>query len=132
MNSHFSFTLKHIFHLSYFSKCDLFFFHRCSLIEPGPVTTSFNENAKLLREGIDISTADDKTQQLLKTALKEMYRSVQSESQTPDEVAALIKSVILSSNPHLRYQTNSKYRPGEVPAKLSYPTGDKAIQLMEK
>ena len=61
-----------------------------------------------------------------------MYRSVQSESQTPDEVAALIKSVILSSNPDLRYQTNSKYRPGEVPAKLSDPTGDKAIQLMEK
>ena len=61
-----------------------------------------------------------------------MYRSVQSESKTPDEVAALIKSVILSSNPHLRYQTNSKYGPGEVPAKLSDPTGDKAIQLMEK
>jgi len=105
---------------------------RCSLIEPGPVTTSFNENAKLLREGIDISTAGEKTQQLLKTALKEMYRSVQSESQTPDEVAALIKSVIFCSNPHLRYQTNSKYGPGEVPAKLSDPTGDKAIQLMEK
>ena len=75
--------------------CNLCFFHRCPLIEPGPVTTSFNESAKLLRESIDISTADDKTQQLLKTALKEMYRSVQSESKTPDEVAAFIKSVIL-------------------------------------
>lgn len=105
---------------------------RCSLIEPGPVTTSFTQNAKFLREGIDISSADEKTQQLLKAALKEMYNNVQTQSQTPEQVASIIKSVILSANPHLRYQTNSKYGPGEIQAKLSDLTGDKAVQLMER
>lgn len=105
---------------------------RCSLVEPGPVTTSFNNNAKSLREGIDSSTADDKTQALLQEALKEMYRTVTSHSQTAEEVAHIIKNVILSCKPHLRYQTNSEYGPGEVQAKFSDVTGDKAIDLMEK
>ena len=94
--------------------------------------TSFNANAKLLREGIDTSSADEKTQALLKDALKEMYRTVTEHSQTPEEVASIIKRVLLSSTPHLRYQTNSQYGPGEVQAKFSDPTGDKAIELMEK
>lgn len=105
---------------------------RCSLVEPGPVTTSFNNNAKSLREGIDSSTADDKTQALLQEALKEMYRTVTEHSQTAEEVADIIKNVILSRAPHLRYQTNSQYAPGEVQAKFSDATGDKAIDLMEK
>lgn len=61
-----------------------------------------------------------------------MYRTVTSHSQAPEEVASIIKSVLLSSAPHLRYQTNSHYGPGEVQAKFSDPTGDKAIELMEK
>ena len=69
---------------------------------------------------------------MLKAALKEMYLNVQTQSQTPEEVAFLLRSVLLSPNPHLRYQTNSKYGPGEIPAKLSDPTGDKAVQLLEK
>lgn len=102
------------------------------MIEPGPVATQFNASAKMLREGIDISTADEKTQQMLNAALKVMYHSVQTVSQTPDEVASIIKSVVLSPNPHMRYQTNSKYRTAEVQAKLADPTGDKPSQLVEK
>lgn len=122
----------HSLQASHTSTEDFLLNYRCSLIEPGPVTTSFTQNAKFLREGIDISSADEKTQQLLKAALKEMYSNVQTQSQTPEEVASIIKSVILSANPHLRYQTNSKYGPGEIQAKLSDLTGDKAIQLMER
>lgn len=96
------------------------------------MTTSFNANAKLVREGIDTSSADEKTQALLKDALKEMYRTVTSQSQSAEELAIIVKSVLLSSAPHLRYQTNSQYGPGEVQAKFSDPTGDKAIELMEK
>ena len=96
------------------------------------MTTSFNNNAKLLREGIDTSSVDEKTQALLKEALKEMYRTVTSHSQTADEVAIIVKNVILSATPHLRYQTNTQYGPGEVQAKFSDATGDKAIDLMEK
>ena len=122
----------HSLQASHISTEDFLLNYRCSLIEPGPVTTSFTENAKFLREGIDISSADEKTQQLLKAALKEMYNNVQTQSQTSEEVASIIKSVILSANPHLRYQTNSKYGPGEIQAKLSDLTGDKAILLMER
>ena len=122
----------HSLQASHTSTEDFLLNYRCSLIEPGPVTTSFTQNAKFLREGIDISSADEKTQQLLKAALKEMYNNVQTQSQTPEEVASIIKSVILSANPHLRYQTNSKYGPGEIQAKLSDLTGDKAVQLMER
>ncbi len=96
------------------------------------MTTSFNANAKLMREGIDTSSVDEKTQALLKDALKEMYRTVTSQSQAAEEVASIVKNVLLSSAPHLRYQTNSQYGPGEVQAKFSDPTGDKAIELMEK
>ena len=61
-----------------------------------------------------------------------MYRTVTEHSQTAEEVADIIKNVILSRAPHLRYQTNSQYAPGEVQAKFSDATGDKAIDLMEK
>lgn len=96
------------------------------------MTTSFAANAKLLREGIDTTSADEKTQALLKDALKEMYRTVTSHSQAAEEIASIIKSVLLSPVPHLRYQTNSQYGPGEVQAKFSDPTGDKAIDLIER
>ena len=97
------------------------------------MTTSFTANAKLLREGIDTSTTDEKTQALMQAALKEMYRTVTSASQTAEELATIVKRVVLSRAPHLRYQTlHSQYGPGEVQAKFSDPTGDEAIELMEK
>ena len=73
-----------------------------------------------------------KTQALLEDALKEMYRTVTSHSQVAEEVASIIKSVLLSSAPNLRYQTNSQYEPGEVQAKFSDPTDNKAIDLIER
>ena len=96
------------------------------------MTTSFAANAKLLREGIDTTSADEKTQALLKDALREMYRTFTANSQAAEEIASIIKSVLLSPAPHLRYQTNSQYGPGEVQAKFSDPTGDKAIDLIER
>lgn len=95
------------------------FFLRCSLIEPGPVTTSFAANAKLPREGIDTASADEKTQALLKDALKEMYRTVTSNSQAAEEIASIIKSVLLSPVPHLRYLHLSWPSMGQERCRLS-------------
>ena len=99
-------------------------------MEPGPVRTEFVKNAKAVRENIDMSGADEKTQEILKSALKVMYDSYSNRSQTADEVAEFIKDVILCETPHVRYQTNPRYGVDEVGAKLADPTGDKPVELI--
>ena len=99
-------------------------------MEPGPTRTEFVNNARALRENIDISGADEKTQEILKSAIKVMYGYHSNVSQTADEVAEFIKDVILCETPHVRYQTNPRYGVDEVGAKLADPTGDKSVELI--
>ena len=52
--------------------------------------------------------------------------------QQVNEVADIVKKIILSEEPNLRYQTNQKFNPDEVKAKLADPTGNVLVELMKK
>lgn len=51
---------------------------------------------------------------------------------TSQVVAGIVKKIILSEKPNLRYQTNEKFNPDEVKGKLADPTGNVLVDLMNK
>ena len=104
---------------------------RCSLIEPGPVATSFVANLRRVDKEADSPPIDDETKQLLENLTKKISTAFTTVVQTPDEVAQVIQEAILAEQPHLRYQTNKNYAAATV-AKLTDPTGDRPIELMHQ
>ena len=54
------------------------------------------------------------------------------EIQDVKKVAEIVKTIVLSDKPNLRYQTNKNFNPDEVKAKLSDPTGNVMVDLMVK
>ena len=55
-----------------------------------------------------------------------------SVSQKSDEIAEVIKEILLSAKPHLRYVTNKKCFVAEINAKLVDPTGDKLQNVIDE
>lgn len=55
-----------------------------------------------------------------------------STMQSPNEIAEVVKEVILSEKPNLRYQTNEKYNPEEIKSKLVDPTGNTLVEMVKK
>ena len=106
------------------------FFLRISLVEPGPVGTAFVSNLSR----VDTSTADQKSLQLLQAFVSfvSCNLTVSSVSQKPEEIAEVIKEVLLSAKPHFRYITNKKVSVAKINAKLVDPTGDKLQEVIDK
>ena len=111
--------------------CHFIQIKRCSLIEPGPVATSFGANLRRVDKETDSPPIDDETKQLLENLTKKISTAFTTVVQTPDEVAQVIQEAILAEQPHLRYQTNKNYAAATT-AKLTDPTGDKPIELMHQ
>ena len=111
--------------------CHFIQIKRCSLIEPGPVATSFGANLRRVDKEADSPPIDDETKQLLENLTKKISTAFTTVVQTPDEVAQVIQEAILAEQPHLRYQTNKNYAAATA-AKLTDPTGDKPIELMHQ
>lgn len=103
---------------------------RCSLIEPGPVSTSFVANLSHTATSDD-SLLDDETKQLYDNYSKKMRAAFTTVVQTPDEVSKVILEAILADKPHLRYQTNKNYA-AATSSKLTDPTGDSSVELMHQ
>ena len=53
-------------------------------------------------------------------------------AQSSDDIAKIVKSVILSEKPSLRYQTNEKYRLHEIKAKLVDPSGNVIVKMIKE
>ena len=106
------------------------FFLRISLVEPGPVGTAFVSNLSR----VDTSTADQKSLQLLQAFVSYTGRklTVSSVSQKSEEIAEVVKEILLSAKPHFRYITNKKVSVAEINAKLVDPTGDKLQDVIDK
>lgn len=49
-----------------------------------------------------------------------------------EQVAEVMKEVILSENPNFRYQTNKQYCPDEIAAKLADIHGNKSVDIITK
>ena len=107
-------------------------FYRCSILEPGPVNTEVLGNADAWPKKYKTSTPDQKTLELQKAFYENFKPVFESTSQTATEIAEQVKNIILSEKPNLRYQTNDKFCPGEVKAKLSDPTGNEIVEILKK
>lgn len=107
---------------------------RCTLIEPGPVDTPMIHTVFDVADGVDNSTADRKTR-LIKERVDARFGEFWAEPEnilSAQQVAEVIKEVILSENPNFRYQPNKYYCPDEITAKLADITGNKSIDLITK
>ena len=81
----------------------------------------------------DMPTADHESLELQKT-FKEgpFFQGMLANLQDANELAAMVKNIILTDKPNLRYHTNEKFNPDEVKAKLTDPTGNNMVDLMVK
>ncbi|CAH3144263.1 unnamed protein product [Porites lobata] len=98
---------------------------RCSLLEPGPVLTSPKEDLNNWHKKYDKPACDEN---LSRKDVEKIWRR----DATSQVVAGIVKKIILSEKPNLRYQTNEKFNPDEVKAKLADPTGNVLVDLMNK
>lgn len=105
---------------------------RCSVIEPGPVSTSFFANTKMISESDALlDEVDDETKHLLDNCVKKMRGSFSTMVQTPDEIAQVILEALDAERPHFRYQTNKNYVSAAA-NKLVDITGDKSMEMMHQ
>ena len=104
---------------------------RCSILEPGPVGTSIAENLAWTNK-YDKPTADQKTLELQGAFGAKFHEAINSTIQNVNEVAEIVKNIILSEKPNLRYQTNDKFGLDEVKAKLADPTGNVLVEMLNK
>ena len=99
------------------------------MVEPGPVGTAFSSNMSTA----DTSTADQKSLQLLQAIVSNIGNVTGSSiSQKSEEIAEVIKEILLSAKPHFRYITNKKCFVAEMNAKLVDPTGDKLEYVIDE
>ena len=77
-------------------------------------------------------TPDEKTLGLLKAFQGMASKRRASLTQTAEEVAVLMKSIMLSEKPNLRYVTSQKYSHSEVTAKYVNISGNKLVILLSK
>ena len=77
-------------------------------------------------------TADEESSKLLQAFTGKLWPMALKHNQDVKEVAEIVKTIVLSDKPNLRYQTNKNFNPDEVKAKLSDPTGNVMVDLMVK
>ena len=80
----------------------------------------------------DKPTADEETSKLLQVVTGNLWLMAFKVIQDVKEVAEIVKTIVLSDKPNLRYQTNKNFHPDEVKAKLADPTGNVLVDLMVK
>jgi len=105
---------------------------RCVLIEPGPVDTPMK--TAVISEGVDYSTVDQKSL-LIKERVSSRWAKYWAQPEkvlSAEQVAEVVKEVILSENPNFRYQTNKQYCPDEIAAKLADIHGNKSVDIITK
>lgn len=81
---------------------------------------------------MDLTTLDAKTKSLME-AVNEYFGKILGETmQSSEEIAQVVQEIILGQKKSLRLQTNVRYGPGEIAAKLADPTGDALISIVAK
>ena len=84
--------------------------------------------------GVDTSTADQKTL-LVKERVFTRFGQYCAKPEvvlSAEQVAEVVREVILSENPNFRYQTSKEYCPDEIAAKLADIHGNKSADLVTK
>lgn len=81
---------------------------------------------------MDLTTADQKSLQLMQSAIARMTDWTANLGQKSEEIAETIKEILTTEQPHIRYLTNKYYGIEEVNSKLCDRTGDKLEEVLEK
>lgn len=104
---------------------------RCTLLEPGPVSSAVGEANTERTKNIDLTTADQKTREIWQGTLGMLGGIFTPEVVlTPQAIAEAVKEIILSENPDFRYHTNKGFYTEEIAAKFADATGYKSVDLI--
>ena len=90
------------------------------------------ENMEAWKKNYNILEADEKSLELEKTFKGKLQNIIVNTIQSVNEVAEIVKGIVLSENPNLRYQTNDKFNPDEVKAKLADSPGNVLVDILKK
>ena len=82
--------------------------------------------------GADLTTLDPKTKDIMATVFSNVQSTFNAAMQSCDEVAQIVLEIILGEKTNLRHQTNDKFGPGEIPAKLADRTGNTSVDIISK
>ena len=81
----------------------------------------------------DMPTADQESLELQKAFNEGPFlQGMLANRQDVNEFAVMVKNIILTDKPSLRYQTHENFNPDEIKAKLADPTGNVMVDLMVK
>lgn len=94
--------------------------------------TSALENSRNWASNFEMPEPDNETQELFGTFAQRMSHHFRSTMQTSDEIAEVVKSVILNEKPNLRYQTNLNGVWRDAKQKLTDPTGNELMDTVKK
>ena len=93
-------------------------------------TPIFQKASDWTQENTDAKVIDAKTKSLLETAQANLNRAFGDAMQGCEEVAQIVKDIILGVKKDLRCQTNEKFGPEDILAKLADPTGNKSVDII--
>ena len=93
-------------------------------------TPIFQKASDWTQENMDATAIDPKTKSLFETAQAKLHRAFSDAMQGCEEVAQIVKDVILGEKKDLRCQTNEKFGPEDISAKLADPTGNKSVDII--
>ncbi|XP_044173026.1 retinol dehydrogenase 8-like [Acropora millepora] len=105
---------------------------RCSILEPGPVDTSMGQNMEVWTQKYEKIQADQKNLKLYETFMGKLMQEFARTIQSGNEIAEVVKSIILSPEPSLRYPTNKKFFVDLIEAKLAEIPGNRLVKLIDK
>ncbi|XP_068730289.1 retinol dehydrogenase 8-like [Montipora capricornis] len=105
---------------------------RCSILEPGPVETPVMQNMETWTQQYERVSADQESLELLEDFKGKLTQLIGRTNQSVNEVAGIVKSLILSDKPSLRIPTNNKFSLEQLKAKLVDIPGDNLVKLLNK
>lgn len=105
---------------------------RCTLLEPGPVSSSIGDNNTERTKGVDLKTVDQKTQDLWVRMLGRIGPTMEGNFLTSQEIAEVVQGIILSDEGQFRYLPNKAMLDEEISARFADATGFKSVNLITK
>ncbi|PFX30154.1 retinol dehydrogenase 8-like [Stylophora pistillata] len=105
---------------------------RCTLLEPGPVSSAIGDNNTERTKGVDLKTVDQKTQDLWVRMLGRIGPTFEGNLLTSQEIAEVVQGIILSDEGQFRYLPNKAMLDEEITARFADATGFKSVNLITK
>ena len=90
------------------------------------------QNMDVWTKKYEKTTADQKSLKLQETFMGTLMQEFPRTTQSGNEIAEIVKSIILSPEPSLRYPTNKKFFVDLIEAKLAEIPGNELVKLIDK